>query len=190
MLLVDSVTSWRATSAGVSVGFLDSRTAAAPVTCGVAIEVPEIVFVPPPSQSEVTLTPGAKRSTQEPKLEKDARRSVVSVAPTVRAAGTRAGEVVQASALLLPAATAIVTLSAMTRWTAASTLLLTPPPRLMLATAGPLVWWATTQSRPAMMPDHVPEPSQPSTRTGTTVADFATPSGLPPARPAPRGPRP
>src|SRR3954464_5810028 len=115
MLLVDSVTSWRATSAGVSVGFLDSRTAAAPVTCGVAIEVPEIVFVAPPSQSEVTLTPGAKRSTQPSQLKKDARRSAVSVAATVRAAGTRAGEVVQPATLLLPAATAIATVGKITR---------------------------------------------------------------------------
>ena len=68
-------------------------------------------------------------------MEKDARRSVVSVAPTVRAAGTRAGDVVQASALLLPAATAIVTLSAMTRRTAAST-----APPSSCATAATRAW--------------------------------------------------
>jgi hypothetical protein len=38
-------------------------------------------------------------------LEKLARKSVLSVAPTVIAPGTRAGEVLHASALSLPAAT-------------------------------------------------------------------------------------
>ncbi|CAB4580745.1 unannotated protein [freshwater metagenome] len=36
--------------------------------------------------------PGAKRSRQVPVLEKKARTSVMSEAPTVMAAGTRAGE--------------------------------------------------------------------------------------------------
>src|SRR5690349_15575330 len=46
-------------------GLRDRSTAAAPVTCGVAIEVPEIVLVPV-SQSEVMPTPGANRSRHEP----------------------------------------------------------------------------------------------------------------------------
>ena len=45
-------------------------------------------------------------STQVPKFENDARASVLVVAPTVMAAGTRAGEPLQALALRLPAAIA------------------------------------------------------------------------------------
>ena len=43
-------------------------------------------------QADVMLLPGAKMSRQVPKLEYDARTSVLVVAPTVRAVGTRAGE--------------------------------------------------------------------------------------------------
>ena len=56
--------------------------------------------------AETMSTPGANRSRHGPKFEKLGRWSVVgSVAPTVIAAGTRAGEKPQASALLLPADT-------------------------------------------------------------------------------------
>ena len=58
---------------------------------------------------EVIEEPGAKMSTHVPKFENDARVSVLSVAATVIAAATRAGEVVQASVLLLPAAMQNVT---------------------------------------------------------------------------------
>jgi hypothetical protein len=70
--------------------------------------VPEIVFVAVSLvfQDEVMLLPGAKMSTQVPKFENDERASVIVVAPTVIAFGTRAGEELQASALLLPAAMA------------------------------------------------------------------------------------
>ena len=54
-------------------------------------------------------TPGAKRSTHDPRLENDARRSSRSVAATVSAVGSRAGEESQASSSSLPAATATVT---------------------------------------------------------------------------------
>ena len=57
-------------------------------------------------QAEVMLEPGAKMSTQVPKLENEARASVLVVAPTVIAAATRAGEVLHALALELPAAIA------------------------------------------------------------------------------------
>ena len=57
-------------------------------------------------QAEVMLWPGAKMSRQVPKFEKLARASVLVVAPTVIAVGTRAGEKLQALALSLPAATA------------------------------------------------------------------------------------
>ena len=57
-------------------------------------------------QAEVMLEPGAKRSTQVPKLEKLERASVLVVEPTVIAAATRAGEPLQALVFSLPAATA------------------------------------------------------------------------------------
>ena len=58
-----------------------------------------------PIQALVTLCPGAKISTTEPKLLKLARASAMVVAPTVMAEGARAGLVDAASTLLLPAAT-------------------------------------------------------------------------------------
>jgi hypothetical protein len=53
----------------------------------------------------------------------------------------------------------------------------------MLATAG-LTWFARTQSTPAMTPELLPEPVQPSTRTGWTVALSAMPYVVPAAVPA------
>ena len=65
--------------------------------------VAELLAIP----ADRVLTPGANRSTQVPKLEKEARVSLLgSTAPTVIASGARAGEMLQASPLLLPAATA------------------------------------------------------------------------------------
>ena len=96
------------TCAGVSDGFADSASAAAPATCGDAIEVPLMVLVAefPPIQAEVMLLPGAKMSTQLPKFEKDERASFWVVEPTVIASGVRAGEPLHALALSLPAARA------------------------------------------------------------------------------------
>ncbi len=67
----------------------DRYSAAAPTTCGVAIEVPLIVLVAVSLvfQAEVMFEPGAKMSRQVPKLENDARASVLVVAPTVIALG-------------------------------------------------------------------------------------------------------
>src|SRR5438046_1951960 len=106
--LVALLTSVSRTCAGVKDGFAESTRAEAPVTCGVAIEVPLIVFVAVSlvSHDDVMFTPGAKMSTHVPKLEKEARLSLMSVAPTVMAPGTRAGEKLHALALLLPAAMA------------------------------------------------------------------------------------
>ena len=80
----------------------------APATCGVAIEVPLMVFVAVSLvfQDEVMLEPGAKMSRHVPKFENDARASVFVVAPTVFAAATRAGELLHAFAFELPAAIA------------------------------------------------------------------------------------
>ena len=57
----------------------------APATCGVAIEVPLMVFVAVSLvfQAEVMLEPGAKMSRHVPKLENDERASVLVVEPTV-----------------------------------------------------------------------------------------------------------
>jgi hypothetical protein len=54
----------------------------------------------------------------------------------------------------------------------------------MFATALPFVWFAVTQSMPAMTPDHVPLPEQLRTRTATMFTLFATPYVEPPMLPA------
>ena len=94
-----------ATAAGVAVGLADKAKAATPVTWGEAIEVPDriLVAVALVFQAELMPPPGAYRSTQVPQLENEARKSMLVVAATVIALGSRAGEAVQASALLLPA---------------------------------------------------------------------------------------
>src|ERR1051325_1882474 len=97
--LVELLMSAEATDAGVAVGLSPMYSAAVPQTCGVAMEVPLMVFVAvvDVSQAEVMFTPGAKMSTQVPVLAHVGLWSVLSVALTVMAAGARAGEVVQAS---------------------------------------------------------------------------------------------
>ena len=83
-----------ATVAGAAPGVPCSTSAAAPVTCGVAIEVPLIVLVAVSdvSHEDVMFWPGAKMSTQVPKFENEARASVLVVAPTVIALGSLDGE--------------------------------------------------------------------------------------------------
>src|SRR5258708_27264117 len=97
--------------AGVAEGFDCKYNATAPATCGVAIEVPLIVFVAVllPIHADVMFTPGALIFTQLPKLEKYANASLMSVAPTVMALGVLDGDSLQALAALLPAATAYTT---------------------------------------------------------------------------------
>ena len=72
------------------------------------MDVPLIVFVAVSLvfQDEVMFEPGAKMSTHVPKFENEERASVVVVAPTVFADGTRAGELLHALAFELPAAIA------------------------------------------------------------------------------------
>ena len=53
-------------AAGAAPGLACSVSAAAPATCGDAIEVPLIVFVRPPVQVDVMPEPGAKMSTHDP----------------------------------------------------------------------------------------------------------------------------
>ena len=87
------------TVAGKALGFVSRNKAATPVTCGVAIDVPEIMLVAVSLvfHDDVMSLPGAKMSTQVPKFENEERASVVVVDPTVIAFGTRAGETLQAS---------------------------------------------------------------------------------------------
>src|SRR5207253_7042864 len=132
------------TVAGDAVGLLARNSAAAPVTCGVAIDVPLIVLVAVSLsiQADVMPTPGAKMSVQVPKLEKEARASLRSEAFTVIASVTRAGVKLHASALELPEAIEYTTPSAMELRTAFSVVVSVPwAPRLMLATAGCPAWW-------------------------------------------------
>src|SRR6185295_12847108 len=105
---VELLTMAAVTVAGEALGFVSRNNAATPVTCGVAIDVPEIVLVAVSLvfHDEVILLPGAKMSTHVPKFENDERASVVVVEPTVIALATRAGDVLQASTLSLPAAIA------------------------------------------------------------------------------------
>jgi hypothetical protein len=80
--------------AGVIAPFSPSSTDTAPATWGLAMDVPEMVLVAvfDVIQAEVIEEPGAKRSRQDPKFEKDDRASLLVVDPTVMAAATRAGE--------------------------------------------------------------------------------------------------
>src|SRR5262245_58819585 len=182
---VPLLTSALRTCSGVAVGLRSRYSAAAPATCGEAIEVPLMVLVAlvPVFQAEVMLSPGAKMSMQVPVLENQARESTLLVAPTVMAAAARAGEKLHASTESLPAAIAYVTPALMERMTASSIAWFTSPPRLMLATAG---GWkcAVTQSTPRTTPASVPEPWQSSTRTACSVTPFARPHVLPPTVPA------
>ena len=86
------------TVAGDALGFVSRNNAATPATCGVAIEVPEMVLVAVSLvfHDEVILLPGAKMSRHVPKFENEERASLVVVDPTVIALATRAGEVLHA----------------------------------------------------------------------------------------------
>lgn len=151
-------------------------SAATPATCGEAIDVPlkVAVAVLEVNHAERMPEPGAKRSRQVPKFENDDRASVVVVEPTVIAFAARAGDELQALALLFPAATAIGTPEFARLLTAVSSADEIPPPKLMLATAG-LIRFTRTQSTPAITPEFEPDPEQFSTRTPLSRAAFATP---------------
>ena len=79
-------------------GFACLYRAATPATCGEAIEVPlkVAVAVVDVYQAERIDEPGAKISTQVPKLEKEERASLDVVEPVVIAFAARAGETLQA----------------------------------------------------------------------------------------------
>ena len=79
---------------GVCDGLNDKYSAAAPATCGLAIDVPLSVAVEVllGMYAEKMLDPGAKMSRHVPKFEKLERASVLVVDPVVRAFTARAGE--------------------------------------------------------------------------------------------------
>ena len=81
------------TSAGVACGLVCRMSAAAPATCGDAIDVPLLVAAATSvaMPAETMLAPGANRSLHGPKFEKSASSSSISDAATVIASGTRAG---------------------------------------------------------------------------------------------------
>src|SRR5688572_20552717 len=148
-------------------------SAAAPATCGLAIEVPEIdwVALSLPMLAPRMLTPGAKMSTQEPKFENEARLSASSLAATVMADGSLAGDVLHASWLSLPAASANGMPDATALATASLSACEKPPPRLMLATqVKPLAAQsAATKSMPPTTLSIEPEPPQSRTRAACRV---------------------
>jgi len=97
--------------------------------------------------AETMLLPGAQISTQDPKLLKPERASVLVVEPTVTAEGTNAGEKKHASELVLPAATTTVTPALTAASTAACIALCVPwPPKLMLEMVG-LFAFVASQSK-------------------------------------------
>src|SRR5712692_432853 len=154
------------------------------------MDVPEIVSVSVslPFQAEVMLTPGANRSTTDPKFEKLPLTSLMSLAPTVRASATPAGLQFDESSLAFAAATAYVTPALMEFRTASSIEKMGPnPARLMLATAVPEglpLWALVTKLTPAMIASRgqLPDPLQ--TFTERMVTFFATPYVAPPIVPA------
>jgi hypothetical protein len=126
---VDSELKYFFTSEGVERGKLATYAVAAPVTRGVAIDVPFSVMTAlgDPIQAEVMNEPGARISTHGPKLEKDDRKSesclvrfAKLVAPTVITASTCAGEKRQAFMSSFPAATTTVIPDATATSTASS----------------------------------------------------------------------
>jgi hypothetical protein len=138
--------------------------------------VPLRVLVPValPWEAETIPEPGAKRSTQAPKFEKEERTSDEVVAPTVIASAVEARDFRQASSPSFPAETlAWMPATTMPRSARFSSSLL-PPPSEKFTTAGPRLVF-TTQSIAAIIPLYEPRPSQPRTRTDTSRTLFATP---------------
>src|SRR6187455_1312414 len=87
----------------------------------------------------------------------------------------RAGDCVQASTPELPAAIAKTTPLSAAALTASSTAVLTPPPRLILATAG-FTALALTQSMPLMTSEYEPDPLHPRTLTAVSGAPGTMPT--------------
>src|SRR5919198_3902443 len=83
-------------------GLMPFRTAQAPATCGVAIEVPLRTANPPPGTDELIEPPGASSSTSGDELENEETVSFFSVEPTVIADEMHAGKLTAFVKPLLP----------------------------------------------------------------------------------------
>lgn len=80
------------------------RSAHAPATCGVAMEVPLINANPPPGTEEFMLEPGARRCKKEAELENDDSVSDFVVEPTLTALDIQPGLLMESVKPLLPEA--------------------------------------------------------------------------------------
>jgi hypothetical protein len=122
-------------------------SAATPATCGEAMDVPHFVDVPPFGDSDRIPEPGAKMSTQLPQLDQTERWLLLLMEPTTNALSADAGEELQASSLLFPAATTTTTPESAAELIALFKAGLNPPPRLkfitMLRLGSALLIWAT-----------------------------------------------
>jgi hypothetical protein len=185
--------------AGVQSGHRWAMMAAAPATCGVAIEVPDrrVYHSSTGSPREVPVaraatmsTPGAvmsgfmaKSPKRGPRLEKSASRSWTSTAPTVRAEVAAPGvSTVCSSGPELPAATTNrvrwLAVSRSTAWLTGSLPSVGQPPRLMLTTRAR---WLAAHSMPAITPDSLPKPKSSRTLPLSRSAPNATPLRWPAA---------
>ena len=142
-----------------------------------------------PTPGAVTSGLTAPSPSRGPRLEKPARESSRSTAPTVSAASAVPGEpmVDWPLAPSLPAAMtnseSVDAVSALTAWLMGSVPSVGPPPRLMLIT---LASWAAAHSMPSMTEDSVPYPLSSSTLPTSSSASAATPRMDPPdAAPVP-----
>mmetsp|Transcript_16364 Transcript_16364/g.41159 ORF Transcript_16364/g.41159 Transcript_16364/m.41159 type:complete len:232 (-) Transcript_16364:30-725(-) len=176
-------------SDGESDGSAASIMATTPATCGVAWLVPDIVAesVSDPFRADWMRDPGAKMSTQGPKLLQEGLLSNSSIAPTVITSGMYAGAYPQASLPLLAAATT----TGMPALTARSTTVCMNmvvssrfPPELALMIAG-LSPLAITQFTPCANIHHAPDPRPVDSLTSRTLTEWsvtplATPYRWPP----------
>ena len=87
-------------------GLMPFRTAQAPATCGVAIEVPLRTANALPGTDELIADPGASSSTSGDEFENDEMTSDLSVEPTVIADEMQAGKLTALVKPLLPDAIA------------------------------------------------------------------------------------
>ena len=126
------------TVAGDGRRFSSRYSAAAPATCGVAIEVPLMVLVAVllVCHAEVMVEPGAKMSRQVPKLENEERASDDVVEPTVIGVGGASRREVAGVRVVVAGGDGVGDAGVDGVATALSIAVMAPPPRLMLATAG------------------------------------------------------
>ena len=177
------------TVGGEAPGFWPRYSAAAPATCGVACDVPEIVCGGGvrAGPADTMFTPGAWRSTHAPQFENEARASLMSVAPDGDGLDHPAGRDV------LQRVDRLVAGGDRGRDAVGDHVAhrLCPAPRwrrhrgsCWRRRPGRAWWLPVTQSTPAMMALVSVELPQPNTRTATRVTSLAMPYVSPPTMPA------